>query len=119
MLLAEDESGLRDLLTKEFQRSGYTVLRAKDGKEAISLYNDNRDKIDGIILDAGLPKLSGREVFKQIRQANPDTKIIVVSGFLKTDQRTEFKDMGATAILKKPYRVDELIREARKYFENT
>lgn len=117
VLLAEDEKSLRDLLTKEFQRNGYGVLHARDGREAVSLYNERRDTISGIILDGSLPKLSGREVFKQIRQINGDAKIIIVSGFLKPEQREEYREMGATAIMKKPFKIDELIREARKHFD--
>lgn len=119
VLIAEDEKSLRDLLTKEFQRNGYTVLYARDGKEAVDIYGEHRDTINGVILDGSLPKLPGREVFKQIRHINPAAKIMIVSGFLKGDQRAEFIEMGATAILKKPYKIEEVIREARKHFENS
>lgn len=70
LLLVEDEAALADSLTTEFELEGYTMLWAKDGQEALDLFQANAATIDLIILDWMLPKLDGFGVLRRIRKTS-------------------------------------------------
>lgn len=81
VLLAEDEQTSRELTKQVLEKFGYNVIEAADGKEALSRFIENRDRIDIIILDVIMPKMNGKEVYERIRKIRPDVKVILTSGY--------------------------------------
>ena len=71
VLLAEDELSMLYLLEKLFLRRGYQILKATNGQEALDIYQRHKDDIAVILLDMGLPKISGHDVLHKIRSENP------------------------------------------------
>ena len=78
ILFADDDKICLDVSTLMLKKLGYTVLEARDGKEAIEVYQKYQDKVDLVILDMRMPH-SGGYTFEQLKKINSDIKIILIS----------------------------------------
>lgn len=83
ILVAEDDSGIRDLITTILTERGYEVIGAADGVEAVKQFSENREKVSLVMLDGIMPKKNGREAYLEIRAMKPDVKVIFMSGYLE------------------------------------
>ncbi len=113
ILLVEDEEMLRDLGVTIFEAEGYRVLAAKDGEEALELFEANRDEIGLVVCDLGLPKLGGREVFLKMKASRPAVRAIVASGYLEPGLRSEILKAGVLDTIQKPYDFREMVTKIR------
>jgi CheY-like chemotaxis protein len=113
ILLAEDDVGVRDLASRVLSKEGYHVLAARDGEEAMRLFEQNRERIRIAILDDVMPKLSGRSVLERIHQSNPSLPVILCTGYAWGDQESAAQ-RGAREILPKPYEPRDLLRRVRR-----
>jgi two-component system, cell cycle sensor histidine kinase and response regulator CckA len=112
VLLAEDESILRQLGSTILERYGYRVLVAEDGQQAVELFTQLRDRIDLVILDLSMPRLSGQEACVKLREMKPDVRVMFTSGF--TEELLALAEEGdAHGYLGKPYRPEELAAAVR------
>ena len=114
ILVVEDEEDMLELLAEVFEANGYHVLSAKDGEEAIKLSRQNENQIDVVLCDVQLPKISGRETCRQIKQLNPDVKIIFASGFLDSAVKKDLVEAGASDFVQKPCSPVFIIKKIRK-----
>jgi two-component system cell cycle sensor histidine kinase/response regulator CckA len=103
VLVVEDEEMLLDLLETLLEEQGYRVLTAHDGQEAVDVYRQFRDGISIVLSDMGLPKLGGWEVFRQIKEMNPNVRCILASGYFDPDLRVQMVNEGAVDFVQKPY----------------
>jgi DNA-binding response OmpR family regulator len=110
ILVVEDEANMLRLLEKVLSKRGYQVLTAADGEEAIEVHRSHKDAIDIILLDLGLPKISGRDVLVKLKTANPDVKIVIASGYLEPDLRSEVERAGLKHFIHKPYIFDDVVK---------
>ena len=113
LLVVDDESSLRILLSTAFTRKGYQVSTASTGLEAIEIIGDTTRPIDGVLLDLNMPGSSGVEVFKVIRVCRPDVAVLVVSGHISPEVRMELQNLNQRDFLQKPYKLDEVGRRLR------
>ena len=81
ILLAEDEPALRLLIRETLERSGYKVLEASDGNDAIKLSESYQQPIHLLISDVVMPQVSGRELAERVAAARPETKVLFISGY--------------------------------------
>ncbi|MDA8240332.1 MAG: ATP-binding protein [Nitrospiraceae bacterium] len=81
ILLAEDDSDTRETMGEVLRLSGYTVIEARDGEDAVSLFRDRKEGVDLVFLDVRMPKKNGREVYEETRKMNPGTKFLFMSGY--------------------------------------
>ncbi len=117
ILLAEDDVQLRILLLTLLTGAGYTVYDAEDGQEAIELYEKNNDSIGLLLLDLGLPKLTGVEVFKKIKAQKPEIKMIAMSGWGKRETVDELYEEGIDVFIQKPYKPVEIMDTVKKLLD--
>jgi CheY-like chemotaxis protein len=117
ILLAEDDVGVRDLASRVLGKEGYRVLAARDGEEAVRLFEQNRERIRIAILDDVMPKLSGRSVLERIRATSPSLPVILCTGYAWGDQDSVAKP-AAEEILAKPYEPRDLLRCVRRVLGN-
>ncbi len=110
VLLVDDEDHIiqigKDLLTA----MGYEVFVASSGPEAIESYKQNRDKIDLVILDMIMPKVTGKEVYQRLKEIDPDVKVLLSSGYSLDGEAQEILDQGCDGFIQKPYRMKELMK---------
>ena len=87
---------------------GYDVLIAHSGIEALEIYENNKDKIDLVILDMIMPDMSGGEVFDKLMELDPNVKMLLSSGYSIDGQATEILERGCDAFIQKPFDLDAL-----------
>ena len=109
ILVVEDERFMRRLLERILCTDDTSVLLAADGQEAVDIYRDHKLEISVVLLDLGLPKLSGWEVFKNLKQQNPDVCVIVATGYLDPDVKSRMHNAGVHCFIEKPYKLNELL----------
>jgi len=107
ILVADDEDDLRTLLGDLLSRSGYDVVSAADGEEAIALIRSS--KLDVALLDIQMPGLSGIEVLKFINQHSPSLRAIMLTGFADLKHAMEAREFGARDFINKPYKLDDIL----------
>jgi PAS domain S-box-containing protein len=81
ILLVEDESDVRALAREVLERQGYTVLEANDGAQAVAVYEKEGARIDLILTDVVMPRMSGREMVDRVRATRPDMRVLYMSGY--------------------------------------
>ena len=117
VLVIEDEVSLSELLVQILERSGYRALTAKDGAEAIAQFEKHRNTIAIVLSDMGLPKMDGGEVFSKLKLRDPEIKVILASGYLEPQFKSELLKSGAKAFLQKPYAPDEVLKKIREVLD--
>jgi|GEM_PF-2605505 len=118
ILLVEDEELLRDMMNDVLVSKGYTVITAEDGNEGIEAFLHHQKDISVVILDMGLPRMGGDDVFKRIRTINPEARIILASGFIEPQVKSELYKSGAKYFIQKPYVPNEVLGKIREVIEN-
>jgi two-component system, cell cycle sensor histidine kinase and response regulator CckA len=115
VLLVEDEGTLRELTKLVLQRLGYRVLEAASGVEALSVWVENKGRIDLLLTDMVMPEgLTGRELAKQLRAQQPALKVIYVSGYSLDATGTAIRRQDASTFLQKPYHPRKLAQTIRQ-----
>jgi DNA-binding response OmpR family regulator len=107
LLLVEDDELLRTTLTRDFERAGYAVDCAVDGEGAEFL--GSTEHYDIVVLDLGLPRLSGLEVLRRWRASGVLVPVIVLTARDEWHERVEGLKGGADDYLGKPFHVEELL----------
>jgi two-component system chemotaxis response regulator CheY len=100
VLIIDDDEFMLNVLSKQLEDDGYTLLSTADGPHGIELYK--KEKPDIVLLDIGLPTISGIEVLKQIKQFDADAKIIMITGYPSSLMKEEAMRNGAFAFYEKP-----------------
>jgi CheY-like chemotaxis protein len=113
VLVTEDEDAIRALARRILEREGFTVLEARDGREAIRVAAGYPSRIDLLITDMVMPNLGGSELFAHLRILRQDLRVLFVSGYTDDDIiRRGLKDAGS-AFLQKPFTAHALAAAAR------
>jgi two-component system, cell cycle sensor histidine kinase and response regulator CckA len=114
VLIAEDDAAVRALVKEALEQSGYTVIEAVDGEDAVSVFAKNRDRVRLLILDVIMPKKNGKQVYEEIRRDRPDVKVIFSSGYTADIlYKKRFLD-GDFSFIPKPVSPAKLLRLVRE-----
>ncbi len=113
ILLVEDQDGIRDLVREFLQKSGYTVLHAVDGNEALQIAEAYKHPIHILLTDVVMPNLGGRELANRLAQARPQMKVLFMSGY--PDHATWSSELvdDTAAVMQKPFPLETLVRKIR------
>jgi hypothetical protein len=113
VLITEDEDAIRALSRRVLEREGYTVLEARDGREAIRVAAGYPSRIDLLVTDMVMPNVGGSELFAHLRLLRPDMRVLFVSGYTDDDIiRRGLKD-EKSAFLQKPFTAKGLAAAAQ------
>jgi two-component system, OmpR family, response regulator PhoP len=107
VLIVEDEAPLRETLAARMQREGFAVDTASDGEEAV--YMGKEVPFDIVIVDLGLPKMSGIEVVKKLRESQRRFPILILTARSSWQDKVEGLKSGADDYLVKPFHIEELL----------
>ncbi len=123
ILLMDDEEIIRSSISQMLLLSGFAVDTARDGNDALDLYNRARGKdqpYDLIIMDLTIPGgMGGRETIRIIRESDPSVQVIASSGYSEDTTSADFKKYGFNAFVPKPYKIDVLIEEIVRLTQKT
>ena len=116
ILIVEDEHGIANFLKQGLEEEGYEILVANDGKRGYEIFQSQ--KIDLILLDWILPKMTGIEVCKSIRKSDVKVPIIFLTAKDTVQETIEGLKAGANDYMKKPFSFDELVERIKIHFRD-
>jgi two-component system cell cycle sensor histidine kinase/response regulator CckA len=117
ILIAEDEETLRELARTVLEGLGYRVVLACNGEEAVSAFEALASKVDLVILDLIMPRMSGRQAYEQIRALGGNVPAIFMTGYSALTLSSELIGEHNAVLIEKPYAVDELCRIIREVLD--
>ena len=115
VLIVEDEELMLRLMEKILRDHGYQVLTAADGEEAIEIYRRRKQEIDAVLLDMGLPKMTGWEVLLEMKGENPDVRVVIASGYLEPESKNRMYGAGIKHFVNKPYMPEEVVETLQSF----
>ncbi|RLB18080.1 MAG: hypothetical protein DRG82_04880 [Deltaproteobacteria bacterium] len=117
ILLVDDEEILRDIGRDILETFGYTVLLAPDGESALELYKERRKHISLVILDLIMPGMGGKQCLEKLLKINPDTKVVIASGYSIDGHAKDALKAGAKAFVSKPYELNKMLQAVRSVLD--
>jgi DNA-binding response OmpR family regulator len=121
ILIAEDEKNIAESLRKNFRDEGHNAYIAADGEEALN--SVNKIAFDFIILDWVMPKMTGYEVCRRMRESGIKTPIILLTALGDISNKIDALNAGADDYITKPFSFKEILARinavARRYYENS
>ncbi|SHI69400.1 two component, sigma54 specific, transcriptional regulator, Fis family [Malonomonas rubra DSM 5091] len=115
ILVVDDEASMREFLSIMLQREGYRVDEAVNGEEALKKLDDV--KYDLLISDIKMPRMTGIELLREIRQQEVDLTVIMITAFSSTEEAVEAMKLGAYDYITKPFKNDEIRLVIKKALE--
>jgi two-component system cell cycle sensor histidine kinase/response regulator CckA len=108
VLLVDDDDSVLSVGRQMIQRSGFRVLTAPNGREALELFQDHADEVVCVVLDLTMPVMGGEETFHELRRLRPQVPVIMSSGFDELEVRDRLSGAGLAGFIQKPYDSTEL-----------
>jgi two-component system cell cycle sensor histidine kinase/response regulator CckA len=117
VLLVDDEASIVAVMSQTLQASGYRVLTAIDGAEAVAVYAEHREKIAIVLTDMMMPIMDGQALVQALSRLNPAIKIIAASGLNWDREETNELGMRIKHFLMKPYTAGALLKAIRSVLD--
>ncbi|MEA5114945.1 MAG: ATP-binding protein [Geobacteraceae bacterium] len=114
ILVAEDDTSVRTLVESILKEFGYKVLLANDGQHAVQVFSTNKKSIQLVLMDIIMPRKSGREAFKEIREMEPGIKVLFMSGYTTEIIRNRGEFEKSVELIAKPVQPLELLGRIRE-----
>lgn len=119
VLVVDDESRMRKLIKDFLKQKKFNILEAEDGEVALKVYNDNKEKINLILLDVMMPKLDGWSVLRQIRQENKEIPIIMLTARAEEQDELFGFELGVDEYISKPFSPKILVARVEAILKRT
>jgi CheY-like chemotaxis protein len=103
VLVVDDEEAIQSVTCSLLHRLGFKTITANDGQQAVDVYRKEGPKIDLVLLDLTMPRMSGDEAFTELRKLDPNVCVVISSGYSEIDIATRFAGKGIGGFLQKPY----------------
>jgi two-component system, cell cycle sensor histidine kinase and response regulator CckA len=119
VLIVEDEEAVRHLARRFLAASGYHVLMAANGGEALLTCERHDGPIHLLLTDVVMPQMSGRELADRLRLIRPDMRVLYMSGYTGTVIEHQRNGVGSMPLVEKPFSGAELVRRVREAIDET
>ncbi len=116
ILVIDDDEAIRDSCSQVFEKDGNTVKTAKDGTEGLKLFK--KEFFHVVLLDLKLPGVEGMVVLSRIKEENPETPVIIITGYASIESAVEAVKRGASDYLPKPFTSEQLRVIVKKAMDN-
>jgi two-component system cell cycle sensor histidine kinase/response regulator CckA len=114
ILVVDDEEYILNADKAMLKELGYEVLLANGGREALRIFDENKDRINLLILDLIMPDLSGEIVYDRIKALRPDVRVILSSGYSIEGQAESILKRGCDGFIQKPYNLNQLAQKIKQ-----
>ncbi len=118
IMIVDDEAGIRDVSQRIFSMAGYSVVVADSGEAALEIYRKRQKQVSLVILDLGMPGMGGYRCLEELKELDPDIKVVVASGYSQDREVHSALNRGAVAFVPKPYTAGEILRTVRAVLDN-
>jgi CheY-like chemotaxis protein len=118
ILLVDDEIEIAELASAMLTDEGYQVILARDGFEALRIYQQISKQIGLVILDFFLPVMDGDAVFDELRALNPEVAVVLSSGFAEQSKLGNMLAQGLRGFIPKPYTREKLLEQVRSTLDS-
>ena len=113
ILLVDDETEISEIASEMLAEEGYKIILAKDGFEALRIYQTIGKQVGLVILDFFLPVMDGDAVFDELRALNPNVNVVLSSGFAEQSKLGAMLAQGLRGFIPKPYTREKLLEQVR------
>ncbi len=113
ILVIDDDEAVRNVAKRALERAGYRVVTAVDGVDGLEVFAANKDEIRAVLLDVTMPRMGGEETFRRLRQAAPDVRVLLSSGYSEQEATSVFAGKGLAGFLEKPFTTATLLDKLR------
>ena len=110
ILIVENDSGMRTVLSSLITRAKHSVTAAVDGTRGLQCISEATTPFDLIITDHNMPRMSGSEFVRRLRETCPLVKVIVFSSTVSSDEERDYHSLGVQKVLTKPLGIKELVQ---------
>jgi PAS domain S-box-containing protein len=117
ILVVDDEDSIREAVDATLSKFGYKVLSAANGKEALEIYQQEKDSISLVVLDLIMPGMGGKKCLKEILKIDPSQRVIIASGYSVSDAVNDVLEIGAKGYLQKPYDLAPMLNFIREILD--
>jgi len=108
ILLVEDDALIRDALSHSLHSLNYQVLCAENGRSALRIHQENRDKIDLVVSDLVMPEMGGKALLEALKRKDPSLKTVIITGYPLAEQESDLQTLGVVDWCQKPVNLEEL-----------
>ncbi|UCD57248.1 MAG: response regulator [Candidatus Hydrogenedentota bacterium] len=115
ILLVDDDQEFRKAMKKMFEKSGYVVTIAADGKEALEAIS--KDVFDLVISDLRMPRLNGIELMEEIKRKKLNVPVVFITAYGEVESYMDLMNMGAFEYINKPVKREQILSVARRALE--
>jgi CheY-like chemotaxis protein len=113
ILIAEDDEAVRKMTASVLQEAGYDIIEARDGEEAVRGVAECTRRVQLLVLDVIMPKKNGWVAYDEIKKAQPDIKVVFMSGYTADILETKMLVGSAAHFLQKPTSPRALLKAVR------
>jgi two-component system, cell cycle sensor histidine kinase and response regulator CckA len=110
----DDEETIITVNRDMLEALGYSVLIARSGREAISIFEKNMGTIDLVILDVIMPDMGGEETFNSLIKLNPSVSVVLSSGYSLEGSTRKILAQGCKSFIQKPFTINTLSQKLRE-----
>ncbi len=108
VLLVDDEDVVLESTGAVLQSMGFEVVTARDGMEAVEIFEKEAETLRLVLMDMTMPRMDGRKAFRAMHRLHPEVPVILSSGYDRQVTTEGFPRVGLAGFLQKPYRIPEL-----------
>jgi PAS domain S-box-containing protein len=119
ILVVDDEAQIRAVAEHVLEHTGFTVLTAADGREAVAVFREHAETVRAVLLNLTMPHQDGAATARQLRQIRPDLRIILTSGYTEEEATRQFTTRDLSGFLQKPYTIKDLVAALRTALESS
>jgi two-component system, cell cycle sensor histidine kinase and response regulator CckA len=117
ILLVDDEEIIRHVGDRMLRKKGFEVLLAKNGREAVELYQKKKSDIALVLMDLVMPEMGGKDAYQHLKKINPDVKVVFTSGYGPQD-RPDLLGSSGMIFLQKPFHTELLYQAIQSALKN-
>ncbi len=114
ILVIDDEETILSIVKNMLEAFGYKILTAADGATGLTLFRDNAEEIDVVILDLAMPRMSGREILHKMRDIKSGVRVILSTGISEEEVARRLEEEAPAAFIRKPYSASALAEKVRE-----
>ncbi len=117
ILLVDDDADVLKSGKAMLERRGYSTIMAESGERAVEIYEKEKELIDLVILDVGMPGMGGHKCLEHLLKIDPGIKVIIVTGYAPSGKVKETLESGAVGFIAKPFLLTDVLKRVREHLD--